>query len=71
MLADPKDAVPPYDAVLLFSPKRAEDAAFSEALKPSLAPSMSRLMREANLRASNGDSSADDAARWLGDGDCG
>ena len=30
VLDDPKGAIPPYDAVLLFSPKRADDAALLE-----------------------------------------
>src|SRR5262245_8434297 len=34
VLEDPKQAVPPYDAILLVSPKRANDAAFQDALRP-------------------------------------
>nr|WP_245334843.1 glycine betaine ABC transporter substrate-binding protein [Bradyrhizobium mercantei] len=33
-LADPKHAIPPYDAVLLLAPRCAHDAALQEALKP-------------------------------------
>ena len=34
VLDDPKQAIPPYDAILLVSPKRAKDAAFLAALRP-------------------------------------
>ncbi|HWT52416.1 MAG TPA: glycine betaine ABC transporter substrate-binding protein, partial [Caulobacter sp.] len=34
LLADPKGALPPYDAVILVSPKRAGDRRLVEALKP-------------------------------------
>ena len=34
VLDDPKHAIPPYDAILLISPKRADDAAFIDALRP-------------------------------------
>jgi osmoprotectant transport system permease protein len=64
VLADPKGAVPPYDAVLLFSPKRADDAALREALKPLSGAIDVTLMREANLRANKGES-LEAVARWL------
>jgi osmoprotectant transport system permease protein len=65
VLDDPKHAIPPYDAILLLAPKRANDAAFIAALKPLVGAIPVALMRAANLRASKGDTSADDAARWL------
>ena len=34
LLADPKDALPPYDAVILVSPKRAGDRRLLDALRP-------------------------------------
>ena len=34
VLDDPKHAIPPYDAVLLVSPQRANDAALLDALRP-------------------------------------
>jgi osmoprotectant transport system permease protein len=37
LLADPKGALPPYDAVLLVSPAHAHDAALLTALKPLIA----------------------------------
>jgi osmoprotectant transport system permease protein len=49
ILADPKQALPPYDAILLVGPKHAGDARFLSALKP-LAGSISlTLMQQANL----------------------
>ncbi len=64
VLDDPKHAIPPYDAILLLSPKRAHDAALIAALKPLIGAIPVELMRAANLRASSG-TSATDAARWL------
>jgi osmoprotectant transport system permease protein len=66
VLNDPQHALPPYDAILLLAPKRAHDEALLAALKPLIGAIPVELMRAANLRASNGDMSADDAARWLG-----
>jgi osmoprotectant transport system permease protein len=65
VLDDPRHAIPPYDAILLLAPKRAHDEALITALKPLVGAIPVELMRAANLRASNGDTSADDAARWL------
>ena len=67
VLDDPRHAVPPYDAVLLLSPKRAKDERLIAALTPLLDAIPVTLMREANARAASGDSSADEAARWLGE----
>ncbi|NEU97981.1 glycine betaine ABC transporter substrate-binding protein, partial [Bradyrhizobium uaiense] len=66
-LADPKQAIPPYDAVLLLAPRRAHDAALQEALKPLLGRIDIATMREANLRASgsNANSPPGAVARWL------
>ncbi|MCP1845498.1 osmoprotectant transport system permease protein [Bradyrhizobium sp. USDA 4524] len=66
-LADPKHAIPPYDAVLLLAPRRAHDAALQAALKPLLGRIDIATMREANLRASGSDASSSPAAvaRWL------
>jgi osmoprotectant transport system permease protein len=67
VLDDPKHAIPPYDAILLLAPKRANDAALQAALKPLLGKIDIADMREANLRASgnNADSSPDAVASWL------
>jgi osmoprotectant transport system substrate-binding protein/osmoprotectant transport system permease protein len=69
VLDDPKHAIPPYDAIVLLSPKRANDAALQAALKPLLGRIDIAAMREANLRASGNDaaSSPDAVARWLWD----
>ena len=66
VLDDPKHAIPPYDAVLLISPQRTNDAALLAALKPLVDAIDVTMMREANLRASGGDNaSPSEAARWL------
>jgi osmoprotectant transport system permease protein len=64
VLDDPKQAIPPYDAILLVSPRRAEDRAFLEALRPLAGAIDVETMREANLRASTG-ATPEAAARWL------
>ena len=51
VLDDPKHAIPPYDAVVLVSPKRANDAKLADALRPIIGAIDVTLMREANLRA--------------------
>ncbi len=58
VLDDPKHAIPPYDAVLLISPQRANDAALLAALRPLVDAIDVTMMREANLRASGGDSAS-------------
>jgi osmoprotectant transport system permease protein len=67
VLDDPKHAIPPYDAVILLSPKRANDEKLRAALKPLLGKIDIAAMRKANLRASgnNASSSAADVAKWL------
>ena len=64
VLDDPKQAIPPYDAILLVSPKRAKDAAFLAALRPLVDAIDVATMREANRRASGG-ATPEAAARWL------
>ena len=69
LLDDPKQAIPPYDAILLLSPKRANDQTLRNALAPLLGRINVGLMREAGLRA--GDSanrqSIESVARWMWD----
>jgi osmoprotectant transport system permease protein len=67
VLEDPKHAIPPYDAIVLLSPKRAHDAGLQAALKPLLGRIDIADMRAANLRASGNDAAAspDAVARWL------
>src|SRR3569623_152152 len=69
VLDDTRHAIPPYDAIILLSPSRAND----DRLKAALAPLKDSLniatMREATLRASGNDaaSSSQAVARWLWD----
>jgi osmoprotectant transport system permease protein len=49
VLSDPKGAIPPYDAVVLVSPKRAHDARLLAALRPLTGKIPVEAMREANL----------------------
>jgi osmoprotectant transport system permease protein len=67
VLDDPKHALPPYDAMLLVSPRRAQDEKLIAALKPLVGTIPVELMREANLRASNGGAqgSPQGVAEWL------
>ena len=67
VLDDPKHALPPYDAMLLLSPRRAHDQRLIDVLKPLIGAVPVTLMREANLRASRGgaQSSPPEVARWL------
>jgi len=51
VLDDDRHAIPPYDAVLLVSPKRSEDAALIEALRPLTNALTIETMRDANRRA--------------------
>jgi osmoprotectant transport system permease protein len=68
-LDDLKQAIPPYDAIMLLAPKRANDVALRAALAPLLGRIDIATMREANLRAAGGDgtSSPEVVAKWLWD----
>ncbi len=67
-LVDDKGAIPPYDAIVLISPKRAEDAALIEAVRPLINAIPVATMREANRRAGGAGAETPDAiARWLGE----
>lgn len=67
VLDDDRHAIPPYDAIVLLSPKRSGDQALRAALQPLLGRIDISAMREANLRAAGNDatSSPDAVARWL------
>ena len=67
VLDDPKHAIPPYDAIVLLAPKRADDQKLRSALAPLLGRIDIAVMREANLRAAGGDGPSSPAAvaRWL------
>lgn len=66
VLDDPKQAIPPYDAVLLIAPKRANDSKLRTALNPLLGRIDIEAMREANLQAGSG-GTPDAVARALWD----
>ncbi len=55
VLDDPKHAIPPYDAIVLLAPRRANDEKLRAALQPLLGKIDIATMREANLRASGND----------------
>jgi osmoprotectant transport system permease protein len=64
VLDDPLHALPPYDAILLVSSKRANDPTLLNALTPLIGAISVETMREANLRSSNGES-PENTASWL------
>ena len=63
-LEDPKQSIPPYDAIVMLSPRRANDAALQDALKSLLGKLDVTTMQEANLRVA-GSASPDTVAQWL------
>jgi osmoprotectant transport system permease protein len=65
VLEDTQHAIPPYDAILLIAPRRADDRELLDALQPLIGSISVELMRAANLRATGGSSSPTEAARWL------
>ena len=66
VLDDPKHAIPPYDAVLLISPQRANDAALLAALRPLVgAIDVDADARGQPARLGRQQRLAGEAARWL------
>src|SRR5262249_12657146 len=67
VLSDPKGAIPPYDAVVLISPKRAGDARLRRVLTPLIGRIPVEAMRAANLSVDRDDGKATpgEAARAL------
>lgn len=67
VLADPKGAIPGYDALLLAAPRRAGDARFVAALRPLVNAIPVETMREANYRVDRDTDkqSPQAVARWL------
>jgi osmoprotectant transport system permease protein len=65
VLDDPKHVIPPYDAILLVSPRHANDQKLTAALTPLLNAIPVNAMREANARAANGNATAAEVAIWL------
>lgn len=67
LLDDPRRAFPPYDAVLLLSPRVASDARVIRALSPLVGAIPVERMRQANLMVDrdHDKKSPAEAARWL------
>jgi osmoprotectant transport system permease protein len=67
VLADPKAAIPGYDALLLAAPQRAGDARFLAAIRPLVNAIPVETMREANYRVDRDTDkqSPQAVARWL------
>jgi osmoprotectant transport system permease protein len=67
VLEDPKQAIPPYDAVVLVSKKRVDDGTLRSALEPLFGKISIENMRKANLMVDNNERkvSPNDAAMWL------
>ena len=67
LLEDPKHALPPYDAVVLIAPRRANDTRFREALQSLIGRIDVETMREANLMVDRDREKATPmaAAEWL------
>ncbi|HTX50009.1 MAG TPA: glycine betaine ABC transporter substrate-binding protein [Caulobacteraceae bacterium] len=65
LLADPRQALPPYDAVLLVSPKRAADPKLVAALRPLVGAISLTEMQRANLSVDRDKASPAQAAKIL------
>jgi osmoprotectant transport system permease protein len=65
LLADPKGAIPPYDALVLLSPERADDPRLAEALTPLLGAVDIGAMQRANLMVDGQGRTPAEAARTL------
>jgi osmoprotectant transport system permease protein len=65
LLADPKGALPPYDALLLVSQKHLGDAKFMAALASLDGAIALPVMQAANLLLDQGGKTPAEAAKWL------
>lgn len=67
VLEDPRQVIPPYDAVILLSPARADDPVLHRALEPLVGAIPIELMRQANLMVDRDQDKLTplQAARWL------
>jgi osmoprotectant transport system permease protein len=67
VLADPKGAIPAYDALILLAPKRRDDPLLLRALQPLVGAISPRAMRKANLELDRSDDklTPDQAAKNL------
>jgi len=65
-LTDDRRAIPPYDAIVLISPRRAGDVALAAALRPLIGKIDVATMREANRRVGSENAQTPQAAAaWL------
>jgi osmoprotectant transport system permease protein len=67
VLEDVKHVIPPYDAIVLMSPERADDQKLIAALTPLIGAIKVAAMRRANAKASNGGTTPETVARALSD----
>lgn len=67
VLADPRGAIPGYDAILMLSPEHASDARLKSVLQPLIGAIPVEAMREANLMVDRDrdKKTPAEAARWL------
>jgi osmoprotectant transport system permease protein len=65
VLEDPRNAIPPYDAMLLLAPDVADDEKLAAALKPLIGAIDVTAMRAANLRAAGTGAAPGEIALWL------
>jgi len=67
VLADPKGAIPGYDAILMVAPRRVQDERFLRVIKPLVEHVPVEAMREANYMVDRDSDKAspEEAARWL------
>lgn len=67
VLADPKGAIPAYDAMIMIAPRRSKDPKLLAALEPLIGAIPAQKMREANYRVDREENkqSPAAAARWL------
>ena len=65
LLEDPRNAFPPYDAVLLVSRQGADKPGFEAALRPLLGAIEVGVMRKANSLVDVDHRPPSEAARWL------
>jgi len=70
VLADVKHAIPAYDAVILISPRRRDDAVLRQALAPLIGAIPVERMRQTNFMVDRdtGKTSVEEAARFLASG---
>jgi osmoprotectant transport system permease protein len=67
VLEDPQQRIPPYDAIVLVSPKRAGDERFLSVLRSLTGAISVRTMRQANFTVDRPEGAVSPAAasRWL------